>query len=274
MGAIRCNIFFFFKKIAIATPRDTCQGAACRLRESSRGGEGEQGCAVARPHRIAAPSVFGRLHVAPIVSRFLSSHPGVRIELALSNRNLNLVEEGFDVAVRIGPLSELGLIARRVGKVYGVHAASPDYIARRGRPRTLKDLIKHDIVFVSQPRAVVNWRFRVSGRLRIVRLNPRFMVSDVDAALSVARAGGGIVRCLSYQVADDFTSGALVRLLREFERPASPVHLVAPTARRMPRVLRAFPTSPRRPLLPCRSSVNRGRRPCSSGAARSSVANP
>jgi len=190
--------------------------------------------------RITAPSVFGRLHIAPIVSRFLNSHPGARVELALSNRNLNLVQEGFDVAVRIGQLSESGLIARRVGKVYAVHAASPDYIARRGRPRTPRDLVKHDIVFVSQPRALVNWRFRVSGRQRVVRLNPRFMVSDVDTALCVARAGGGIVRCLSYQVGSDFTSGTLVRLLREFETPAIPVHLDAPTARRMPRVLRAF----------------------------------
>jgi DNA-binding transcriptional LysR family regulator len=190
--------------------------------------------------RITAPSVFGRLHVAPIVSRFLHSHPDVRVELALSNRNLNLVEEGFDVAVRIGQLSESGLIARRVGRVYGVNAASPDYIARRGRPRTPSDLVKHDIVFVSQPRAVMNWRFRVSGRSRVIRLNPRFMLSDVDAALSVARAGAGIVRCLSYQVASDFASGSLVRLLREFEMPASPVHLIAPTVRRMPRALRAF----------------------------------
>ena len=71
------------------------------------------------------------------------------------------MEEGFDVAVRIGQLSESGLIARRVGRVYGVNAASPDYIARRGRPRTPSDLVKHDIVFVSQPRAVMNWRFRV-----------------------------------------------------------------------------------------------------------------
>jgi DNA-binding transcriptional LysR family regulator len=190
--------------------------------------------------RITAPSLFGRLHVAPIVSRFLHSNPDVRVELALSNHNLNLVEGGFDVAVRIGRLAESGLIARRVGRVYAVHAASPDYIARHGRPRAPRDLAKHDIIFVSQPRAVVNWRFRISGRQRVVRLSPRFMVSDVDVALSVARAGGGIVRCLSYQVADDFASGTLVRLLREFETPATPVHLVAPTGRRMPRVLRAF----------------------------------
>jgi DNA-binding transcriptional LysR family regulator len=190
--------------------------------------------------RITAPFPFGRFHVAPLVSRFLNANPGVRIELVLSNRNLDLVAEGLDVAVRIGPLSDAGLIARRVGKVSRVLSASPDYIARRGRPRTPKELTKHDIVFVNQPLAPLEWRFRVSGRERVVRLTPRFMVSDVDAALAAVRAGGGICRNLSYQVADDYSSGTLVRLLREFEQPPWPVHLVVPSARHMARTVRAF----------------------------------
>ena len=190
--------------------------------------------------RITAPSLFGRLHIVPLISKFLHAHPGVQVELVLANRNLDLVEEGLDLAVRIGPLTELGLIARRVGQVYAVLSASPDYIARRGRPRTPRDLMKHDIVFVSQPRSSVEWRFRASGRQQVVRLTPRFMVTEVEAALSAARAGGGIARSLSYQVADDFSSGTLVRLLREFELPAWPIHLVVPTMRHMPRTVRAF----------------------------------
>lgn len=172
--------------------------------------------------------------------RFLTVHPGVRVELVLSNRNVDLVEEGLDLAIRIGPLTESGLIARRVGHVYPVLSASPAYIAHRGRPRTPRDLRKHDIVFVSQPRLSTEWRFRVSGREQIVRLTPRFMLTEVEAALSVVRAGGGIARNLSYQVASDFSSGTLVRLLHEFELPAWPVHLVVPTARHMPRTVRAF----------------------------------
>ena len=190
--------------------------------------------------RITAPSMFGRLHIAPVISEFLNAHPGVRVELVLANRNLDLVEEGLDVAVRIGPLTESGLVARRIGQVYRVLSASPDYIAKRGRPRTPRDLMKHDIVFVSQPRSSVEWRFRASGRQQVVRLTPRFMVTEVEAALSAVRAGAGIARNLSYQVAGDFSSGALVRLLREFEPPAWPIHLVVPTARHMPRTVRAF----------------------------------
>ena len=98
--------------------------------------------------RITAPTLFGRWHIAPLVSRFLSAFGCPRRAL-LTNRNLDLVEESLDIAVRIGPLSEPGLIARRVGQVYRVLSASPNYIARCGRPRTPKDLLKHDIVFVS-----------------------------------------------------------------------------------------------------------------------------
>jgi DNA-binding transcriptional LysR family regulator len=190
--------------------------------------------------RVSAPVLFGRWHIAPLVWSFLNAHPGVRAELVLTNRNLSLVEEGLDVAVRIGPLTEQGLIARKVGQVRPVIAASPAYVARRGRPRTPKDLAKHDIVLVSQPVPYNEWRFRASGRQQVVRLTPRLMVTDVEAALAAVKAGRGIARNLSYQVADDFASGALVRLLREFEPSVRPVHLVVPSARHMPRTVRAF----------------------------------
>ena len=98
---------------------------------------------------MTAPSLFGRWHIAPLVWSFLNAHPRIRAELVLTNRNLDLVEEGLDVAVRIGPLTESGLVARHVGQVRWVLFASPDYVARRGRPRTPRDLIKHDIVYES-----------------------------------------------------------------------------------------------------------------------------
>ena len=190
--------------------------------------------------RITAPSPFGRLHVVSLVARFLEKHPDLSIEMVLSNRHLDLVEEGLDVAVRIGRLSKAGLIARRVGHVHVVACASPDYIVRHGRPRTPQDLARHEIVDVSVPPRLRRWRFRISGREQFVRLTPRFTVTEVDAMLAAARAGVGIVRAFSYQVSDDFSSGALVRLLPEFEPPPVPVHLVIPSARHMPRSVRAF----------------------------------
>src|SRR5262249_5814743 len=128
----------------------------------------------------------------------------------------------------------------RVGQVRPVLSASPDYIARRGRPRTPRELRNHDIVFTSDPPRANEWRFRASGRQVVVRLTPRFVVTEVEAALSAVWAGCGITRSLSSQVADHLSSGALVRVLREFELSVSPVYLVFPSARHMPRTVRAF----------------------------------
>jgi len=190
--------------------------------------------------RVTAPSQFGRWHIAPIVSTFLDAHPGVRVELLLTNRSLDLVEEGLDVGLRIGPLTEPGLVARRVGQVRWVVFASPDYVARQGRPRTPRNLPKHDIIYESHRPSPVEWRFRTSGRGKVVRFTPRFMTTEIETLLVAVKAGRGIGRTLSYQVADDFASGALVRLLSEFEPPAWPVHLIIPTTRYMPRTVRAF----------------------------------
>jgi DNA-binding transcriptional LysR family regulator len=208
--------------------------------QATRTGKEEQDAPLDGVLRVTAPSLFGRWHIAPLVASFLDAHPGVRVELVLTNRNLDLVEEGLDVAVRIGPLTESGLFARRVGQVRWVLFASPDYVARRGRPRTPRDLIKHDIVYESHRPSPMEWRFRTSGRGKVARIAPRFMTTDIEAVILAVKAGRGIGRTLSYQVADDFASGALVRLLREFEPLAWPVHLVVPTTRYMPRTVRAF----------------------------------
>ena len=107
-------------------------------------------------------------------------------------------------------------------------------VARRGRPRTPRDLIKHDIVSESHRPSPMEWRFRTSGRGKVVRLTPRFMATEVEAVLAAVKAGREIGRTLSYQAGYDFASGALLRLLGEFEPPAWSVHLVVPTTRYMP----------------------------------------
>ena len=190
--------------------------------------------------RLTAPSLFGRRHVMPLIASFLDTHRGIRIELVLTNTYLHLIEEGFDVAVRLGPLSDSGLVARRVGQAREVLLASPNYLAQRGRLRTPRDLAKHDVVFNSIRPTPLAWRFRVSGRDRTVSLTPKIIVSDTEAMLLAVRAGLGIGRALSYQAADDLSSGSLVRLLREFELPARPIYLVVPAARDMPLRVRAF----------------------------------
>ncbi len=190
---------------------------------------------------VTAPIVFGRRHVTPVVTAFLDDHPGVTIDLLLSDRNLDLIDEGLDVAVRIGPLADSSLIVRKVGEVRPLTVASPDYLARMGTPQTPADLAKHELVLASGRTPLSEWRYRGGdGREFAVRIAPRLTVSDVDACLAAVLAGHGVSRPLSYQAADDIAAGRLARLLRDFEPQPVPVHLVIPSARLIPARVRAF----------------------------------
>lgn len=189
---------------------------------------------------VTAPFVFGRRHVAPVAATFLDQHPGLRLELVLSDRNVDLIEEGIDVAVRIGQLDDSSLITRRVGVVRRLTVASPAYLARRGAPCTPADLGEHDIVWTSDRTRPAEWRFGSDRGQNIVRFAPRVTVNDVEATLIALREGRGIGRTLSYQVADDLAAGRLVRLLRDFEPDDLPVQLLVPSARHMPPKVRAF----------------------------------
>lgn len=190
--------------------------------------------------RVTAPVMFGRKHVTPLVIGFMRAYPDIRVELALADGNLDLIDEELDVAIRIGPLGDSALVARRVGQVTRMLVASPDYLAAHGAPDTPEDLSRHAIIFNALRRGPPEWRFTLDGRERVVRLSPRLIVSHVESALLAARDGQGITRPLSYQAADDLASGALVRLLPDAEPPPLPVHVVVPTARLMPGRVRAF----------------------------------
>jgi DNA-binding transcriptional LysR family regulator len=190
--------------------------------------------------RITAPVQFGRRHVAPIVSAFLTEYPEVRVELSLNDRNVDLIEEGLDLAVRIGALADSSLVARQVGSVRRVVVASPDYLARRGMPLTPPDLAAHDTIFGMARSSAREWRFGPSARGAIVRLSPRLLVDDVEAQLQAAQAGRGIARPLSYQVTEQLAAGSLIRLLQDFEPEPLPVQLVTLSRGHMAPKIRAF----------------------------------
>jgi DNA-binding transcriptional LysR family regulator len=190
--------------------------------------------------RITAPVQFGRRHVAPIVSALLNDYPDLRIELSLNDRNLDLIEEGIDVAVRIGSLPDSNLIARQVGSVRRVAVASPRYIAARGTPRVPADLAKHDTIFGMARSSAREWRFGQKRRGAVVRLSPRLLVDDVEAQVQAAKAGRGVARMLSYQVAEELAAGTLVCLLREFEPEPLSVQLVTLSRIHMTPKVRVF----------------------------------
>jgi len=190
--------------------------------------------------RITAPVQFGRRHVAPIVSAFLNEYPDVGVELTLNDHNLDLIEQGLDVAVRIGPLDDSSLVARQVGSVRRVVVASPEYLARRGLPQTPQDLAAHDTIFGMARSPAREWRFGPSARGATVRLSPRLLVDDVETQLQAVLAGRGIARVLSYQVRDQLALGTLVQLLTGFEPEPVPVQLVTSSRIYMAPKVRAF----------------------------------
>jgi len=186
--------------------------------------------------RITAPVQFGRRHIAPIVARFLDAHDGVEVELLLGDRNIDLIEEGVDIALRIGPLADSALSARLVGHVRRLWVASPAYLKRRGTPRTPADLTHHEAL-LGTLRGNTEWQFAGARRGAPPRLNGRLRADDVETRLRAAREGRGIAQLLSYQVADELAAGKLVRLLQAWERPPLPVHLVTKgRAHRAPKI--------------------------------------
>jgi DNA-binding transcriptional LysR family regulator len=189
---------------------------------------------------ITAPIVFGRLHVLPIVIAFLQAYPDIDIRIALGDRVIDLQEGHIDVAVRIGTLPDSSLIATRVGLVSRVVCGSPDYFARRGRPKSPGELHAHDCVSFHGLTSPDEWTFVVGKSRTSVAIHSRLVVNTAEAALDAAMAGVGVTRVLSYQAARALRAGALVRVLRRFEPEPSPVSLVHGGQGRLPLKLRAF----------------------------------
>lgn len=191
--------------------------------------------------RLSAPLLFGRRHLAPVVMAYLKAFPDVSVEVVLTDRPVDLIAEGIDVALRIAHLDDSSLVARRVGMVRRVVVASPAYLARRGTPRRPEDLAGHDVVLFFNHANSADWRFMTSSkREQVVRVNARFKINRAEAAIAAAREGHGVLSVLSYQVGPELADRSLTRLLRRFERPPIPVQLVVPTARLMPSRVRTF----------------------------------
>lgn len=189
---------------------------------------------------VTAPVLFGRLHVAPVVLDFVTRFPDVTPRLMLLDRVVDLMEEGFDVAIRIAHLPDSSLSAVRVGAVRSVICASPDYLAAHGTPQKPVDLARHDAILFSQTTAAQGWPFGPQTQPVTVQPRARLVVNTADVAVAAAIAGHGLTRVLSYQVAREVAAGQLTIVLAEFEPPPFPVHIVHVSGRRASARVRAF----------------------------------
>ena len=189
---------------------------------------------------LTAPVLFGQLYVTPILVNYLQQYPEVDAQCLFLDRVVNVVEEGIDVAVRIGELPDSSLHAARVGSVRRVLVAAPAYLKAHGVPQRPEDLARHTMASASGVTPVSEWRFDDGGQPLLQRLQPRLRTTTNDSAIAAAVAGLGITRLLSYQVAAHVRSGALQILLEDFETAPWPVHVVHHEGRRATRKVRAF----------------------------------
>jgi DNA-binding transcriptional LysR family regulator len=189
---------------------------------------------------VSAPIGFGRLHVSPVMSAYLKRYPEVSAELRLSDRMINLVEDGVDLAVRIGHLADSSLVARHVGEMRRIVVASNEYLKQHGEPRTPKAIASHATIQFGAIAASPEWRFVEDGREVSVTCTPRLTTNSADAAIRYAEQGGGLTRVLAYQAADAVKAGRLKIVLAKFEQPPVPIHIVYPTSRLLSAKVRAF----------------------------------
>ena len=191
---------------------------------------------------VAAPIVFGRLHVLPPVNEFLGVYPEINVRLTLSDRNAHLVDDHIDVAVRIGALADSSLVATRVGALRRVICASPAYLARVGVPKAPEDLSALACVNFSVFISSAAWTFGAQGRRgeRTVPIRVRLAVNTAEAAIDAAIAGIGVTRLFSYQAARAVAEGKLKIVLAAYEPEPAPINLVYVGQSLLPLKMRAF----------------------------------
>ena len=189
---------------------------------------------------VTAPVMFGRLHVLPVVTAFLAAFPAVSVELMLTDRVAHFLEDHVDVALRIGDLPDSGLIATRLGAVRRLTCASPAYLTSHPAPVVPQDLADHDVISFESVSTPTTWRYWSGGNELAITLRSRLGVNTIDAAINASLTGAGVVRTVSYQVADHVRGGRLQLLLEAYEPVPPPVHLVYDKQNRLPLKLRAF----------------------------------
>jgi molybdate transport repressor ModE-like protein len=192
--------------------------------------------------RVTVPASFGRLYISPWLPEFLERYPRLRLHLDLADQMLDLVSEGFDLAIRIGTLLDSSLVAQRLAQNQRVLCASPDYLKRRGRPKTPDDLAAHDcLLLVGSPGVPDAWQLRgPDGNEATVRVQGRMESNFGEVIRDAALAGLGIALHSTWHVCEDLRTGRLQQVLPRYHLPDSAIYAVMPQRRLvLPRV-RAF----------------------------------
>ncbi|MEM1362515.1 MAG: LysR family transcriptional regulator [Pseudomonadota bacterium] len=190
--------------------------------------------------RVSAPVTFGEIHLQYALAEFQAMHPDLTVDLRLNDRFVDLIAEGFDLAIRIGALEDSSLVSKRLSTTDLRIVASPDYLDRMGTPKTPSDLLNHNCIRDSNLRSELGWPLQINGQEQRLFVSGSFIVNSATAVRRLALNGNGIGLCPSYAVADCITSGQLVQMLTDHPSRELVVQAVFADARRMPARTRAL----------------------------------
>lgn len=188
--------------------------------------------------RVTTPLNFG--YLGPIVTSYLKRYPEVRIEMVCADRVVDLIQEGFDVAIRAGQLADSTLIARGLGTLQSYVVASPAYLSERRAPEQPQDLEQHECLAFGAGAQRTSWILQQSGKALTVEVRPRFVVNDFDFLDESVRAGLGIAMLPVFRCWEHLRAGRLVRLLPQWSSPEIPLHAVYPSTRHLSPKVKAF----------------------------------
>ena len=191
--------------------------------------------------RISAPSLMGRLLIAPLLAEFLRRHPAVSVELLLLDRVVDMIEEDIHLSLRVGHLPDSQLVARKLADVQMIVCAAPAYLKRFGVPQSPTDLSHHACLVFSDTPGVGEWRFKENAKAECkIRIAGRLWINSLDALVAAATDGAGLVRVPSWQIRAELAAGRLRRILRDHEPAPAPVHLLLQSSRLASPKIRVF----------------------------------
>lgn len=189
---------------------------------------------------ITAPVLFGQIHVIPILTEYLQQNPSVAVRAVFYDRISNILDEGLDVAIRIGHLKDSSIYAIPVGSVQRLVCASPNYLKKYGMPKHPSDLKDHEIIQASTVEPSTTWQFESSIGTESVKIFPRLQCSQNGSAITAAKQGIGITRLMSYQIGEELKNGSLTRILRDYETKPLPVSIIHLEGRQANAKIRSF----------------------------------
>ncbi len=190
--------------------------------------------------RINTPMSFGRLHIAPLIGKFLQRYPKITIDMMMDDKVVDLVAEGFDVAIRAGNLPDSSLIIRKLAPLKSVLCASPEYLKQHGIPQTIEQLAAHNCLQFSYSRDLKEWTFMRDGQSQSIEIKGNYRVNNSEALREAMLQGLGIGRLPTFVAGPDIVAGRLISLLNQYQMPSQSIYAVFSERQFLPAKVRAF----------------------------------